>query len=166
MERDTQGRNRGSDSEADDSTRGRHPDHLARRDSAGGAASAAGRRFGRPPTEPLTAFSRPDWESYIAIRLANRHSPQELVAEMRAAGSTSQDSDALMREIVHGYYIRAYREVLLGVAGIVAGVGLSLATYTMASSKGGTYAIFWGLAIVGLASLGKGVAGWRSAPRY
>jgi hypothetical protein len=57
---------------------------------------------------------------------------------------------------------RALRDTLLGVAGVVAGIGLTVASYLEAANKpeGGRYTITYGLVLVGFILVGKGIYGF------
>jgi hypothetical protein len=138
----------------------REPDRhdLAAHYAAGGYASV-GRRKTAKPSGPLVAATRAAWVSYLKDSLANGYEPEEILDEMRASGSTEQDGDALMREVVGGIYKTIYRDLLLGAVFVVAVVGITLMTQDfllllhLLAGAGGLFVL-------------RAVWRWLQAPQY
>lgn len=133
--------------------------------SAGGY-STAGVQALATPSAPLQQSTWQDWAYYLKNAIKAGREPAELLREMQARGCPEQPSYALMRDVVNGVHQAVRQEMLTGGALLAVGLGVTFFTYTMASSGGGSYLLFWGPLVFGGFILLRGIWNWTRLPRY
>jgi hypothetical protein len=122
--------------------------------------------FGAPAAnrDPVQQATWADWAYYIKGGLRSGRDAGDLLREMQFRGCHAQASYALMHDVVKTMSNEAKKEILLGGAALLLGVGITLFTFEMASG-GGTYFIFWAPAAVGVWYLLRGAWKWSKLPR-
>jgi hypothetical protein len=116
--------------------------------------------FGKP-REPLSPATWGQWAVYLNNGL--KAGRQDLLLEMQASGCPEQPSYALMAEVVRHRRKEFQKQMAIGGAVAVAGLGITLLTYNLASN-GGSYFVLWGPVAFGAWYFLKGLWGWLNLP--
>jgi hypothetical protein len=108
----------------------------------------------------------PQWEAYITAHLRGGMKPEVLLGYMAAAGAPQQEAYWLMHSAVAALRKEAGRTMLIGGGSFLAAVAITFFTYSMASSGGGTYFVWWGLMLFGIVYFVKGLIAWVKLPSF
>jgi len=116
--------------------------------------------FSAPPGWPTPP---PGWTPPASWTPDPRWPPAPPGWEFWVATAAPLPTRADVIEVTATIKARALRSIVFGALWVIAGLVISIATYTAATDQGGTYFVFWGAAFFGGLQLIRGIARYSRA---